>query len=364
MTQFTEIEITTRAVVEVPQLLRKWTRLHVEAASEVRRGGRIFDLAGAIGDIPFVAEVQSDGGVNAVRKGAEQLRQSGDAVPILVVPYMSASGRRRCEDAGLSWMDLSGNAGLHLLHKKTHVVVTVEGQPDKFRGPGRPRNAFAPKAARVVRLLLADPERRLTQAEIAEASHLGAGYVSRIVRYLEDEGLLSRDADRALWPHDPDLLLSVWAESDAFRHEVLMGHVLGRSGEERAERLQKALAAHGVRFAFTGLAAAWAYTHAAAFRSVSCYVQGEGRASALADAGFRADTDAPNTRILVPADDGVFDGSAHVSGLVCVSAAQAVVDLEHESERAPEFREAMRERALPWSGAALSEDARDEKGVG
>ena len=349
----TGLKTEMQAAVDVPRWLHDWTGLDVRVEEEVKRGGAKVDLAGTLGGVPFVVEVKADGGVAAVQRALDGLHAVDDAVGIVVVPFMSSAGRERCEAEGVSWIDLSGNARLRVQRGDLRVAVLVEGKPDAFRGPGRPRNAFAPKAARVVRLLLADPARRLTQAEIAEATDLGPGYVSRIVRHLEDERLLDRDDARAVWPPDPGLLLDAWADADAFRHEVLTGHVPGRSGEERARRLQDALKDHGLRHAVTGLAAAWAYTHAAAFRSVACYVASDAaaRARALADAGFRADTAAPNTRVLLPADEGVFDGVRAVSGLECVSPVQAVVDLAHEPERAAEFREALRERALAESRA-------------
>ena len=344
----TELKTEMRAAVDVPRWLRDWTGLDVRVEEEAERGGATVDLVGTLGGAPFVVEVKADGGVAAVQRALDGLQAAADAARIVVVPFMSPAGRERCEASGVSWIDLSGNARLRVQHGDLRVAVHVEGKPDAFRGPGRPRNAFAPKAARVVRLLLADPARRLTQSEIAEATGLGPGYVSRIVRHLEDERLLDRDDDRAVWPPDPGLLLDAWTDADAFRHEVLTGHVPGRSGEERARRLQDTLVVHGLRHAFTGLAAAWAYTHAAAFRSVACYVAGDAaaRSRALADAGFRADTNAPNTRLLLPADEGVFDGVRKFSGLECVSPVQAAVDLAHEPERAAEFREALRERAL------------------
>ncbi|MAQ95628.1 MAG: hypothetical protein CMM84_19140 [Rhodothermaceae bacterium] len=340
-----------QAAVDVPRWLHDWTGLKVHVEEEAERGEAHVDLAGALGSVPFVVEVKADGGVATVQRALDGLEAVVDAVRIVVVPFMSPAGRERCEASGVSWIDLSGNARVRIQRGDLRVAVHIEGKPDAFRGPGRPRNAFAPKAARVVRLLLADPARRWTQSDIARAADLGPGYVSRIVRHLEDERLLDRDDDRAVWPPDPGLLLDAWADADAFRHEVLTGHVPGRSGEERARRLQDALADHGLGHAFTGLAAAWAYTHAAAFRSVSCYVTGAAaaRSRALADAGFRADTSAPNTRVLLPADGGVFDGARTASGLECVSPVQAVVDLAHEPERAAEFREALRERSLPWS---------------
>lgn len=347
----TGLKTEMRATVDVPRWLHDWTGLDIHVEEEAKRGETTVDLAGTIGGVPFIVEVKADGGVAAVQHALDGLRAVDDAVRIVVVPFMSSAGRERCEASGVSWIDLSGNARLRIQQGDLRVAVHVEGKPDAFRGPGRPRNAFAPKAARVVRLLLADPACRWTQSEIAKAADLGPGYVSRIVRHLEEERLLDRDDDRAVWPPDPGLLLDAWADADAFRHEVLTGHVPGRSGEERARRLQDALADHGLGHAFTGLAAAWAYTHAAAFRSVSCYVTGNGavRSRALADAGFRADTNAPNTRVLLPADEGVFDGAREAAGLECASPVQAVVDLAHEPERAAEFREALRERALPWS---------------
>ena len=354
----TESVVAAQAATDVPLLLEEWTGFDVSVEREVERRGTRADLAGTLGDLPFVVEVAVDGGVAAVQRALSALQDVEGALAIVVVPFMSAAGRARCESAGVSWIDLSGNAHLHAHRSGLRVAVHVEGKPDAFRGPGRPRNAFAPKAARVVRLLLADPTRHLTQSEIAESADLGPGYVSRIVRYLEGERLLDRDDDRAVWPPDPGLLLDAWADADAFRHDVLTGHISGRSGEDRARRLQEALATHEVPHAFTGLAAAWAYTHAAAFRSVSCYVGADTpeRARALADAGFRMDTEAPNARLLLPADEGVFDGVRTVSGLECVSPVQTVVDLAHEPERAAEFGEALRAQVLPWSPHASPSD--------
>lgn len=347
------LQAEMRAAADVPRWLRQWTGLDVRLDEQVGRGGREVDLVLALEDTILLVEVKATGGVGAVQSAIEGLQgHDEDAVLTVVVPYMSEAGKERCERAGVSWIDLSGNAHLRVDRPGLKVAVHVEGKPDAFRGPGRPRNAFAPKATRLVRLLLTDPARRWTQSEIARAADLGPGYVSRIVRHLEDERLLDRDDDRAVWPPDPGLLLDAWADADTFRHDALVGHVPGKSGEDRALRLQRALAKHDVPHALTGLAAAWAYTHAGSFRSVACYADGGALHAALADAGFRPDTKAPNARVLTPADPGVFDGSRDASGLRCVAPVQAYVDLAHEPERAAEFRDALRERALPWSSSS------------
>src|SRR5690606_14550663 len=138
-----------------------------------------------------------------MRACAEAARQGH--VPLVVVPHMTQTGRERCEAAGVSWADLSGNAHVRAHGGRTTLYVHVEGRPNAFPAPGRPRNAFAPKAARLARFLLADPARPRTQAEIAEGAHLDAGYTSRLVQRLREAGLLVRLDDGAVLIEDPGL---------------------------------------------------------------------------------------------------------------------------------------------------------------
>ena len=158
--------------------------------------------------------------------------------------------------------------------------------------------------------------------------------------------LLARLDDGRLEVPKPALLLDAWAEGNAYRHEAIEGHMPGRTGEERARRLSDALMDEGHEHAFTGLPAAWAYTRFAGFRSVSCYLR-EPPAVGLFDAlGFRAESEAPNVRLLIPDDAGVFDGTRTESQLRCVAPSQVYVDLRHEPERAEELAGAIRPLAV------------------
>ena len=200
---------------------------------------------------------------------------------------------------------------------------------------------FAPKSARLTRHLLA-LGRPASQAELRRATELDPGHVSRIVKRMLKVDLLTRLDDGRLAVPEPPLLLEAWAEGNAYRHEIIEGHLPGRTGEERARRLGRALAEASPEHAFTGLPAAWAYTQFAGFRSVSCYVRALPDATLLNAIGFRGETGAPNVRLLVADDEGVFDGAQVVSGLRCVCPSQTYVDLRHEPERADELADALR----------------------
>jgi hypothetical protein len=259
---------------------------------------------------------------------------------------MGEPGRDLCARSGVSWVDLSGNARI----VSPGLLIHVEGRPNRFRPRGRPWSAFAAKSSRVARLLLRDPAKPRTQREIARETGLGESFVSKIVRRLEEDALLSRDAGtRAVRPRAPDLLLEAWAEEYRFsRHEIIRAHVYARSGDDLARQLSAALARGSLEHAATGLAAAWLLAPFAAFRLASFYVAREPDRKTLENMGFRETSSGANVWLVVPDDEGVFQGGSSRSGIPCVHPVQAVLDLRYHPERAAEAAAEVERSHLEW----------------
>jgi Crp-like helix-turn-helix protein/transcriptional regulator with AbiEi antitoxin domain of type IV toxin-antitoxin system len=342
----------TQASAEVPRLLAELTGApvrHVEAPRSPGIGR--LDAIFRAGPRTFLVECKGSGNaapvtlaVRALESARKQPRWSA-AVPLVVVPHMGDVGRRLCEEAQVSWLDLSGNA--HIVAPGLRVVV--EGKPNRFKRAGRPRSVFAPKSARIAREMLLAPDLAFTQRELAHASGLGEGFVSRIVKRLLKQGLVANDDRRKIRVLDPNLLLDAWREAYDFdRHEVHRGHVAARSGEELLQRMGDTLAQHDVKYAATGLAAAWRLVHFAGFRLVTIYVRVMPTAEVLDAIGFREEARGANTWLVVPNDEGVFRGAEDKDGVVCVSAVQAYLDLKGHPERAKEAAEELRRRCLGW----------------
>lgn len=291
-------------------------------------------------------EIKSSSRPGQVERAGDQLDafRHADAIPVLVVPFMSKAGGEAADRAGLNWIDLSGNA--HLRAENLHVWV--QGRPNEFRTAGRPSSPFAPKSARVSRALLLDPGRWWRQKGLVGATGLDDGNVSRIVRRLDEELLLER-RDRELRPRDPDLLIDAWAQDYRFdRHETVVGHFSG-SGIEVARSLTDRLSEHKVHHAFTGLAAAWAIDQFARFRLTTVYVDEDPRA--VADRlAIRQELKGANVQLVEPDDVGVFAGEQDRDGLRCVSAVQVYLDLLHLPERADEAARHLRDRQRLWHG--------------
>jgi hypothetical protein len=258
---------------------------------------------------------------------------------------MGAAGRERCEAAGVGWLDLSGNArivapGLRLI---------IEGQPNRFRRPGRPLSAFAPKSARIARWLLMHPNQAATQREIARVTDVDEGFTSRIVSRLEEDDLVIREPNGAIRAREYDLLLDAWREDyDFSKHRILRGHLPARSGDELLGLLAGRLRKETILYAATGLAAAWMLTRFAAFRTVTLYLaEGPGR-DVLSRLGVREDEQGANVWLVVPNDHGVFHGASERDNIRCVHPVQVYLDLLGQPERAKEAAEELRARWLRW----------------
>lgn len=336
---------------EIPGLLARLLEIP-ESRVSIRGGKREpeSDFIIKAGEHTFLVDFKSSSAraplLLALMRFNEKRRDNGkDGIPLLVVPYMSETGRRFCEEHNLAWLDLSGNAHI----KVPGLLINVNGRPNRFKSTGRPPNVFAPKSARIVRQLLIKLDRALTQRELSQAADLDEGYTSRIVRRLEELALVVRDEDGALRPKDPDHLLDAWHESyDFMKHRIIKGHVAARSGEELLDRIPAALEKHSMKYAATGLGAAWLYSHFANFRMATFYLLDPPKDEFTDALGFRQDERGANTWLVVPNDEGVFHGSEVREGIRCVHPLQVFLDLKAHPERAQEAATRLRQDYLKW----------------
>jgi len=295
----------------------------------------------------FFVQYKPSGKVSAVASGIRQFEKansiSGDAVRLLVVPFMPELGGKRCREAGISWIDLSGNADV----TGPGIRIHVQGKPNRFKQPGRPTSAFAPKSSRVARVLLYNRNSAFTQRELSVMSGLGEGYVSRIARALEEQELIERQGDGKVAVKEPELLLDAWLESYNFaKHTVHRGHVPARSGSTLQQELSESLSHANIKHAATGLGAAWQYTRFAAFRTASIFIEEPIDARILSGLDFRESDTGPNTWLILPNDESVFWQASEVKGVQCAHPIQVFLDLKGHPERSDEAMSELRRLIL------------------
>jgi len=294
------------------------------------------DLIAEVSGFRFIVEFKESSLVAPLVSGIEQLKRypaEPSEIRLLVTPFMGETGIGICAAEGISWVDLSGNADV----SASGLRLYVRGEKNKFTSPGRNENPFAPKSSRIARHLLYQPDRRWVQRELADETGLGEGYVSRIVKSLEAHQLVSRDNQGKLFVSKPAVMLDAWQQGyDFAKHEIVRGHVAGRSGEAIQQKISKGLKGLSAEHAATGLGAAWLYSSFAVFRTVSFYLKEWPDKDILGTIGFREDTAGANVWLVIPKDQDVFHGVQPVADIPCVHRIQVWLDLKSHPERAEE----------------------------
>ena len=309
-----------------------------------------YDFSISVPPFRFIAEYKMQASAGQLTNAVKQLKQytkdnEDKGLPLIVVPFMGTVGRQLCTESQVSWLDLSGNANIDAPGLK----IRIEGRANKYSDRGRPPNVFASKSSRVIRQLLFEPDRFQTQADLARKTGLGDGYVSKIVRRLQQEEYVVADDGGAIRARDSNLLLDAWQDAYDFdRHRVLKGHVPARSGEELLERLVNVLSAEKQEYAATGLSAAWLLTHFATFRLVTVYLSSMPPRSVLNEMEFLDEPKGANVWLVLPDDEGVFHGGKSRDDIFCVSPIQVYLDLKGQPERAKDAAVELRRTLLHW----------------
>ena len=295
----------------------------------------------------FVLCWRSSGSLGQIAHAVDQIviargGSSDSTIPVLVVPFMGKSAIECCEQSGVAWLDLSGNARITAHGLYVHIL----GHKNRFKRPGRPTSAFAPRGSRIARWLLMNPGEVVLQSSLAASTGLNEGHVSRVVGKLIEMGLVERES-RGVRLTDAGRLLDAWRDEYRFdRHTRLRGHITVGMGQRVDQFVARKFADVGHQYALTGLAAAWRMTRWAGHRLTTVYLGGLPTNGLLDSLGFREEPRGANTWLVVPNDPAVFDGAASVDGAQCVHPLQAYLDLKDQPERSVEAAEELRARLL------------------
>jgi hypothetical protein len=281
----------------------------------------------------------------AVTKLSEIRRAMPTAYPMAASVYIGPQSAKILKDNNLGYLDLSGNCYLAF----EHVLIEKSGKRN-VRPSTRPlRSLFAPRATRVVRVLLAEPGRAWRLEEMAKAAAVSLGHSHNVVKRLEDLRWLERDAAQRIHLGKPADLLEAWSESYTYRtNEIASYFVSERVTRRTMAELARAAGAEGRRYAFTLSAGLSLVAPHARLGPIHCYLEGD-PAPVAAALGLHPAEEADGTlHLLSPYDPGVFDGLLDKAGLKVVCLPQLYADLVHYERRGAEQAEHLRREAMGY----------------
>lgn len=212
----------------------------------------------------------------------------------------------------------------------------------------RVHNIFEPKATRVLRALLTNPERAWKIRGLAEEVSISPGYAHAVISTLIDLGYVVRTKGYKIKMINPTVLLRRWAAYHQYdkMNTFLEYYTFEREIERLIDRISEI---RNQNYAVTSLAGAFLVAPHVRPVDVHLYIHEENDAAVLASAlDLQPIPKNGNVKFVVPYDDGVFYGrqkanirigESVVSDVNVVSSIQLFVDLYNYPARGMEAAE-------------------------
>jgi hypothetical protein len=289
------------------------------------------------------------------------IRSIASYIPILVVtPWLSTRTQELLIKDNINFIDLTGNAFIKLENPALYIRAAGATRNPEPMPRGR-ATVRGPKAARLIRLLV-DVQPPYGVSEIAAATDLAPGYVSRLLDALDREALIARSRRGRVEDADIAGLLRRWAESYDVLKTNKASLFLAPNGAKQA--LSQLAECSDPAVAVTGSFTALRLAPVAAPALLIAYSNDvELVAEKL---GLLPADEGANIALLRAFDPIVWNRGSEESGLRYVAPSQAAVDCLTGTGRMPAEGEAliawMTENEPDWRLSSI-EDLRVAKGV-
>lgn len=281
-----------------------------------------------VGALAFDARARLD--PKGVRPLVEALAAERDAAtPLVVAPYLSEATRARLRGSDVGYLDLTGNARIVL--PEPGLFIETQGASEDPNREERPaRSLRGAKAGRVARALVELKSPPGVRA-LAALTKMDAGYVSRVLSFLDSEALVSRGGRGRIEAVDWPALLRRWAQEAPLESR---GNVRTFLEPRGLTALQGRLGKFEDPYVVTGSLAAVILAPLAPARLATIWVRDI--AAAASSLALRP-ADAGANVMLVETDDySVFEGAAQRDGLWYATPSQVVIDLLTSPGRSPQ----------------------------
>lgn len=281
--------------------------------------------------VTFAIETKT--GPGPIRRGLDpRSRPCDKQVPVVAAPFISRDLREELRRAGIGYIDATGN--IDLRSNRPGLFITSTGDDRNPWPTDRPaRSVRAPKAARVVRVLTDFPE-PLGARRVAELAQVDAGYASRVMRMLREEGILTAAPRGAVTKVDRVALVRRWAtDYDTIRSNRVLRTFYARDLGTLVLAIRDRARSSSFKYAFTGSWAAGRFAPVTGTRLLACFVERpEGLAESL---NLRLGEDLSNVWLMEPYDPVVYERGGWEQGINLAAPAQVLVDLMTSPGRGP-----------------------------
>lgn len=314
-----------------------------ESAQEAARPDFLITLEVPAGTQTFVVEVKNAGQPRVAREAVNQLLRFSQAFPqafpVFIGPYISPKAAEICEQAGVGYIDFSGNCRLSF----QEVYIEKTGNPNAFSEKRDLRSLYSPKAENVLRVILTNPLKAWKIRELADEGEVSVGQVAKVKKILLNrEWLIEADG---MVLSEPERLLSEWARNYNFRKNRVRDFYSLKSISEIEFSLANLCKAEKLTYALTSFSGAARLSPAVRYQRVFAYIE-DTKKDVAGLLNFKEVPSGANVSLLTPYDEGIFYGSQDINGVRIASPIQIYLDLKTYRGRGEEAADVLLEQVI------------------
>lgn len=295
----------------------------------------------------IIVEVVSANSLAAFKNKINWLKAAAkdqNAVPVIAVPYMSPERQALCREAGINFLDLSGN--VFIAHRSFYLERI--GFPSKYPEKRQRRYPFSDKASLILREMLKNPKQQWGVRELADKVGLNPGYVSRMAKSLDESGFAARVKGK-IRLQAPKEILDDWVRSyDIKRNKHYRYFMLAPDVKSILQRLREIHIPQDLVYALSAQAGASLVAPHAVYKEVHLYLNDPNAIDIFKAAlDIKASDQGANLVLMLPFyKHSVFYDCQEVEGLRVVSDIQLYLDLYGYKVRGKEQAEHLYDKRL------------------
>jgi len=317
---------------------------HLESREDWPKPDLILEVRVPAGKQLLVVEVKRSGQPRLARDAVNQLLRYLQVVPgaygVLVAPYISPESAGLCRREGVGYVDLAGNCYLAF----GQIFIRKECRPNPFAQRRDLRSLYSPKAERVLRVLLSNPNRAWKTEALSTEARVSLGQVANVKRLLADREWIEVGAV-GFRLSQPEKLLAEWAENYDHRRSKATDFYTSREIPDIEHELAGAGATEDSICALTGFSGAARLASFVRYSRVTAYVSSD-IDQVASRVGLKRVPSGANVSLIAQYDDGVFHGAEDIGGTRIVSPIQVYLDLRGVKGRGEEAASALLEEVI------------------
>lgn len=299
----------------------------------------------------LVCEYKQNAQPRYARSALLQLRnyvahQAPEATPVFIAPYISPAVGQLCEENGVGYLDLEGNA--RIAFGGVFIERMVASKPAAEQR--ELKSLFRPKSAQVLRAMLRDPGRAWRVIELSEVSGVSLGRVSNVRTGLIDREW-ARASDSGLVLSEPNALLDAWRDSYTAPPGERLRYYTPLHGSALEHAARSALRADNGpgRAAFASFSAAQWLSPYARTGTHYFFADKAGLLKLQKELKLVPASKGENVVVTIPKDLGLLsDVVEPAPGAICTSPVQTYLDLSIAGERGTEAANHLHHGRLVW----------------